>query len=236
MIVRKLKSSYFLNFHLANRSLRASSILYICVIYPDHLTAHYLANPRNKEAAARARSLEKLISIKLNSTLDSSESRKFFIYTIHIIFTTITAVPVDPEILQLPDFCLTINSITLILIILHITVGLPERERDLKALSDGIYLKNLHVLEINTVSSTEDYLARLFLVHKITLYNIYLELIELPTLESWKSLLKTIQDELCLDHLEITDCEASNHIIMFSGKQKETLNNLIRILILEKII
>ncbi|PYH67097.1 uncharacterized protein BO88DRAFT_427282 [Aspergillus vadensis CBS 113365] len=222
----------------------------------------------------RTHSLKKLTSIKLNFILNSSESWKFFIYIIYIIFTTVTAgyVPlqrfefhiglsrilVDPGILQLLDLCLIMSPITLILIILHITVGLPEREMlhlgfdfyiqtgDLKALSEGICLKNLRVLEINMVSNIENYLARLLLIHKITLHDVYLELIKLLTLESWKLLLKTIQDELCLDHLEITDCEASDRIIIFSGKQlwdsisiqggKETLNNLIRILILEKII
>ncbi|PYH67114.1 uncharacterized protein BO88DRAFT_344863, partial [Aspergillus vadensis CBS 113365] len=89
----------------------------------------------------------------------------------------------------------------------------------LKVLSKGICLKNLCILEINIVSNIEDYLARLLLAHKMTLRDIYLELIKLPTLESWKLLLKTIRDELCLDCLEITDCEASDRIIIFSNKQ-----------------
>ncbi|KAL3247852.1 hypothetical protein ABHI18_012283, partial [Aspergillus niger] len=117
---------------------------------------------------------------------------------------------------------------------------------DLKALSEGICLKNLRVLEIDTVSGTEDHLARLLLAHKMTLRDVYLELIELPTLESWKSLLRTIRDELCLDRPEVTDCEASDRIIMFGGKQlsdsssiqggKEALNNLIGTLMLGKMI
>ncbi|KAL3247429.1 hypothetical protein ABHI18_012409, partial [Aspergillus niger] len=186
--------------------------------------------------------------------------------------------PVDPGMLQLPDFCLTMSPITSTLTTLRITVGPPERESalpwarhlvrfivqfsglevlrlgfdsriqtgDLKALSEGICLKNLRVLEIDTVSGTEDQLARLLLAHKMTLRDVYLELIELPTLESWKSLLKTIRDELCLDRLEITDCEASDRIIMFGGKQlsdsisiqggKEILNNLIGTLMLGKMI
>lgn len=117
---------------------------------------------------------------------------------------------------------------------------------DLKALSEGICLKNLRVLEIDTVSGTEDHLARLLLAHKMTLRDVYLELTELPTLESWKSLLTTVRDELCLDRLEITDCEASDRIVMFGDKQlsdsisiqggKKVLDNLIGTLTLGKMI
>lgn len=379
MIVRKLESRDFLNFRLANRSLRARSFqdftmrffetrrhilsrhsletlrnvathpafgsaLRVLVIHPDHLTARHLANFRDKEAAAvdkisyeqhlaeqdhlaasgydtaclaqglskatncrtifieddidhrpwGARSLEKLTGVEPNSTLDSLESRKFFARAIHVIFAAVAAgcvplerfelyvglsrVPVDPGMLQLPDFCLTMSPITSTLTTLRFTVGPPERGSalpwarhlvrfivqfsrlevlrlgfasriqvgDLKALSEGICLKNLRVLEIDTVSGTEDHLARLLLAHKMTLRDVYLELTELPTLESWKSLLTTVRDELCLDRLEITDCEASDRIVMFGDKQlsdsisiqggKEVLDNLIGTLTLGKMI
>ncbi|GCB24373.1 hypothetical protein AAWM_07258 [Aspergillus awamori] len=193
-----------------------------------------------------AHSLKKLTGVEPNSTLNSLESQRLFARAIHVNFAAVAAGYVPLQRVGAPQrerafSCArhVLRSIVQFPGLEVLRLGFDSRIQtgDLKALSEGICLKNLRVLETDTVSGTEDHLARLLLSHKFTLRDVYQGSIELPTLPSWKSLLMTIRDELCLDRLEITDFEASDHIVMFDGKQlsdsisiqggKEALNNLI---------
>ncbi|CRG91091.1 hypothetical protein PISL3812_08139 [Talaromyces islandicus] len=76
----------------------------------------------------------------------------------------------------------------------------------LKGLHEIIHLEKLRVLTISSVEGGEEELAQILTSHKATLKKVYLDTINLSSLESWKWLLEKIRDQLSLEYLELSDC------------------------------
>jgi hypothetical protein len=91
---------------------------------------------------------------------------------------------------------------------LGLTFELCDEQRRLRAISKVLRLRCLRVLKIDAVECTENDLARLFLNHKNTLKEIDLTRIWfLDGKGSWRSLTRTIREQLSIENLTIDCCE-----------------------------
>lgn len=120
--------------------------------------------------------------------------------------------------------------------------------RYLKALHENIRLEKLCALRISALEGGEEELDLILVSYKVTLREVILDTISLPSLESWRRLLKRIRDHLSLTYLELSNCsvddayavilqdttppidESSDHTIIAEGE--ETMVHLSENLIL----
>ncbi|KAI7975918.1 hypothetical protein EIK77_009200 [Talaromyces pinophilus] len=80
----------------------------------------------------------------------------------------------------------------------------------LKELHENIHLENLCALQISALEGGEEELALILLTYKATLREVILDTISLPSLESWRRLLKRIRDHLSLTYLELSNCSVDD--------------------------